>query len=247
MVRCPLEGTYNVTHFDNNEILFTIISRGWHRASKDPSVDFFKNKTKANFPKYLMDPGEFTNPDCGCSTALTFNNITKKLGINSVQYQPHQAVHSIKINETISRDLEGVDFHPYHQHVYPFVIQKGLSQYNTDYDWSVNKTTGIPIDPTMGGYFLNDDWHDSLRTPYQPRVTIRFHPREILGKVMLHCHRLDHEDTGMMSQEYVSEDACSCAFKNMTHTETRDYSAYITKAVAKNPMIKKVGSETRKA
>ena len=34
-------------------------------------------------------------------------------------------------------------------------------------------------------------------------VTVRYLPTTHLGRIMLHCHRLDHEDNGMMAQEDV--------------------------------------------
>ena len=43
--------------------------------------------------------------------------------------------------------------------------------------------------------------------------TIRYSPTEFPGKLMVHCHRLIHEDLGMMATEQVGEQeggTCTC-------------------------------------
>merc|ERR1712066_536826 len=46
-------------------------------------------------------------------------------------------------------------------------------------------------------------------------------PRKYTGKMMLHCHRLEHEDQGMMGIEYVHGGECVCdsLFRNVVVNE----------------------------
>ena len=43
------------------------------------------------------------------------------------------------------------------------------------------------------------DWHDTILGG----PTIRYRPTVFTGKVMIHCHILEHEDEGMMAMEYI--------------------------------------------
>jgi len=96
-------------------------------------------------------------------------------------------LHTSSLNTIVARDL-AANAHPYHQHVYPFqLIGNGFN----------------------GGYYQIGDWHDTVKGTGE----IRFRPTEFTGKLMLHCHRLVHEDRGMMAMEYVAEtgNGCSCS------------------------------------
>lgn len=79
--------------------------------------------------------------------------------------------------QMVSFDLAGTDFHPFHQHVFPFQIQD-VSQ--TDYP----------------DFFQNGDWHDTLANPKNPKVRVQL--TEFTGNIIVHCHVLKHEDKGMM-------------------------------------------------
>lgn len=66
--------------------------------------------------------------------------------------------------------------HPFHLHVWPFVV--------------VGRSGGAPAD--VG-------WHDTVNIPAGQSVTIRIPFEDFAGKTVCHCHILDHEDLGMMA------------------------------------------------
>jgi len=77
----------------------------------------------------------------------------------------------------------GVGAHPLHVHVNPFQI------------------TGMPAAEYGGGYFLVGDWHDTLMIEEAGggTVTVKTQTDAFTGKVVVHCHILEHEDEGMMN------------------------------------------------
>jgi len=191
MVRCTTTGEYNVTSTYNvsivDEVLMTIESE-----DEEPPVESLEYPKKFNFsfPEYLqnvvdVEPGE----NCSCTTDV-FRS----------EYDKNKYRHIIQFGQVIERKLRGIGVHPYHQHVYPFQLTKGFDRENiTD--------TDFPNE----GYFLNGDWHDVIRaTSDVPVPVIRFNASVHEGKMMLHCHRLFHEDTGMMSKEKISDKKCQC-------------------------------------
>jgi FtsP/CotA-like multicopper oxidase with cupredoxin domain len=80
-------------------------------------------------------------------------------------------------------EAAGVNAHPMHSHVNPFQIQ------------DMNGETTLD-----GGYFQAGDWHDTLYLPSMGKgsVTLRMNTDAFTGKMVIHCHILDHEDQGMM-------------------------------------------------
>ena len=75
-------------------------------------------------------------------------------------------------------ELTGVNAHPFHLHVNSFQI-------------------AADPDDTNGDYFKQGDWHDVMITPGDA-VTARFQTDRYVGKQVIHCHILEHEDEGMM-------------------------------------------------
>jgi len=226
MVRCNAGGTYDVTHFENDEVLFTMRSEGPHFVSEGPTLNFFNAEMqKQYFPPYLQDARQKpVDPACSCDTILN-SNVDNS--INGVKYQPNKAVHTIKLNEVVERTIIGVNKHPYHQHVYPFQLNSGFAED----EWTADKNGNI-LDASQGGYFMNGDWHDNIRTVNQETITVKYQTHEILGKMMLHCHRLNHEDSGMMSQEKISRTGkCECDPLKMSYEELEHYSNKISTAV----------------
>ena len=128
----------------------------------------------------------------------------------------------------MERKLGGVHFHPYHQHVFPYQLTEGFAK--GDLGWNGN-------DVTQDGYYQNSDWHDNIRTDNQAQATVKFRPTEILGKVMLHCHRLKYKDKGMMSKEKISEDKCDCHQVDMRDKAILHYLAFIQTAVMENDSL----------
>eukprot|EP00751_Fragilariopsis_kerguelensis_P029014 CAMPEP_0170922326 /NCGR_PEP_ID=MMETSP0735-20130129/10390_1 /TAXON_ID=186038 /ORGANISM="Fragilariopsis kerguelensis, Strain L26-C5" /LENGTH=828 /DNA_ID=CAMNT_0011321731 /DNA_START=128 /DNA_END=2614 /DNA_ORIENTATION=- len=212
MVRCTNEGTYTVNHFGDKK-LFTIVSEGPRVKSEEPTANYFNSTFWLNnLPQYLQDVrNETAGHGCRCPTRLSGRN-----RINGKTYEPHAVLHTIKLGEVIERNLGGVSFHPYHQHVYPFQVTKGFDK---------NEWTNASLDSTRGGYFKNGDWHDVIKTGYQREITIKYHPQKVLGKMMIHCHILDHEDHGMMAQEkMVVDHNCACNQTIMSDERLQHYS-----------------------
>ena len=65
--------------------------------------------------------------------------------------------------------------HPFHLHVWPFVV--------------VDRSDGHATDP---------GWRDTVNVPAGQSVTIRVPFKNFGGTTVYHCHILDHEDLGMM-------------------------------------------------
>lgn len=74
--------------------------------------------------------------------------------------------------------------HPAHVHVIPYQIL-ALPGGVTSFYW---------------GYYSVGDWHDTFYMPNSNGgdITVRFQTNRFAGKMVVHCHRLEHEDQGMM-------------------------------------------------
>src|SRR5262249_11155622 len=68
--------------------------------------------------------------------------------------------------------------HPFHLHTNPQQVAAG------------------PVDPNKGGLPL---FTDIENVPAKQRVVIRIEFKRFLGELVYHCHRVDHEDMGMMA------------------------------------------------
>ena len=135
------------------------------------------------YPEYLTDlRSSIASPGCTCTTEFD------RRAVNGIPFPSDKEsyLHTTYLGAIVDRNIESRG-HPYHQHIYPFQLISGLN--------------------TFGGYNQIGDWHDT----YTGRGLIRFSPTEFTGKMMVHCHRLNHEDEGMMAIEYVGIDsACTC-------------------------------------
>lgn len=194
MVRCSTPGIYNV--LDYGGTLLTLDVQGPTVASSaltpwQPSV----------IPDYLQDlTTTQASPGCSCGTQLQVNrgggNTCVDGGshcVNGFSFEPTRFLHTVALGSVVERQLTGIRNHPYHQHVYPFQL--------------VGNIPGA-----AAPYFQQGDWHDVIMIEDTNTLTMRYTPTVHLGRVMLHCHRLDHEDQGMMAQEDVLSrpDGCSC-------------------------------------
>jgi len=199
MIRCTADVKFDVTQFGNDPLM-TIDSTGGSPVIDVGSLKPATENFMWEFPDYLQDVQyeNVTDPDCSCTTAFTGG-----LTVNFRKWVKNEAVHTIEFGQLVERKLEGIHVHPYHQHVYPFQLTGGFGP--TDEGSDSTK------DPTHGGYFKNGDWHDNIRSPNQREATIKYRANVHNGKLMLHCHRLVHEDLGMMSQEDVVDNGkCKC-------------------------------------
>merc|ERR1740138_1908104 len=83
--------------------------------------------------------------------------------------------------------VTGANAHPFHMHVNPYQI------------------TAMTDASYGGGYFTTGDWHDTLLVADGGgglSTTVRTQTDTFTGKVVIHCHILEHEDEGMMG--YIS-------------------------------------------
>ena len=118
----------------------------------------------------------------GCKCATTLDNDK----VNGAKYEVDHVLHESFLGAVVERSLNA-ERHPYHQHVYPFQLVGGF---------------------TESEYIKKGDWHDT----FEGRANFRYRPMEFETKVMLHCHKLTHEDQGMMALEMVrnASNICTC-------------------------------------
>jgi FtsP/CotA-like multicopper oxidase with cupredoxin domain len=90
-------------------------------------------------------------------------------------FNPNVINHTLEIGTVEEWTICGTD-HPFHMHINPFQLV------------AIN---GVRLDPPI--------WADTV-TPAGRTLTIRFRPTEFTGDAVVHCHVLDHEDTGMMQK-----------------------------------------------
>ena len=137
----------------------------------------------AEYPAYLQDlRAAIVKPNCSCPTTVDNN------AMNGYSFEFDHTLHYYQKGEVIEREIEAQN-HPYHQHVYPFQLIDGFGVDTSD----------------PNAYYQLGDWHDSM----DGTGVIRHRPDVFDGKIMIHCHRLDHEDRGMMGFEY-NATTCQC-------------------------------------
>jgi len=143
------------------------------------------------YPEYLTDLRGDGRVTSGCECDTALGGTA----VNNIPFPSDGSfLHTTHLGAVTSRHLSA-NAHPYHQHVYPFqLIGDGFAT----------------------AYNRVGDWHDVIKGTGE----IRFKPTEFTGKLMLHCHRLVHEDLGMMAMEHVgtaAEGTCSCTRRNGTN------------------------------
>lgn len=145
-----------------------------------------------DYPEYLQDlQSAVVEPSCSCTTIVGGRDGRSRGGINGFSFEKEHTTHYYQMGQVAERTIRA-DRHPYHQHVYPFQIQSGF------------ETT---LSSSSNGYYQVGDWHDTIEG--KKKGVVRFLPQRFDGKIMIHCHRLDHEDEGMMGIERQA-DSCMC-------------------------------------
>lgn len=183
MIRCPAaSSTYHIMGMTGSTSLAKI------QTANDVAVQTESLESwSPSYPAYLTDLRSST-PTPGCACTTEFN----RRAVNGIPFPSDKEsyLHTTYLGATVDRNIESRG-HPYHQHIYPFQLISGLNTFGGD-----------------NGYNQIGDWHDT----YTGSGLIRFSPTEFPGKMMVHCHRLNHEDEGMMAIEYVAIDsgACTC-------------------------------------
>ena len=147
-----------------------------------------------SFPDYLQDLGSMApNEGCSCETSVEAESI------NDIPFSYQKVLHETFLGAIVERKLH-TEGHPYHQHLYPFQLVAGFA--NSD-------------------YFRLGDWHDTFMAEGLTRdpVTMRYKTTHIAGEMMLHCHRLDHEDKGSMALEIINPSgSCACTARSSSMT-----------------------------
>ena len=138
-----------------------------------------------SFPDYLRDlRATPASEGCSCDTAV------EETSINGVPFSEEKVLHQSFLGAVVERSIH-TGGHPYHQHFYPFQLVDGF---------------------TATDFFQIGDWHDTFMSDGLTRnpVTVRYATTTIAGEMMLHCHRLDHEDRGSMAFESISHAGSEC-------------------------------------
>ncbi|MFD5267904.1 multicopper oxidase family protein [Streptomyces sp. NPDC058335] len=101
------------------------------------------------------------------------------------RFAPDYVNHRVRLGEveewTVANDSHSHPHHPFHLHTNHFLVT------------AVN---GRPLATPV--------WHDTISIPPRGTITFRLLAEDFVGRSMLHCHQLQHEDQGMMQIiEYV--------------------------------------------
>jgi len=116
----------------------------------------------------------------GAGTSMTYAN-THADGKTAADWPPLTTLQAGGIYEI---GIEGANAHPFHLHINPYQI------------------AAMPAASYGGGYFAIGDWHDTLMISEMaagPGLTVRLLTNGFTGKMVVHCHILEHEDEGMMA------------------------------------------------
>jgi len=125
-------------------------------------------------PCYVADARRGT-PDVTSSLSMFGLGINEKTFSNSTTY-----VDTFDAGSLVEIRASGINFHVLHVHVNPFQI------FDVDDDTS-----------DANPYFQDGDFHDSILLP-AGAATLRMYTDYFVGKAVVHCHLLNHEDFGMM-------------------------------------------------
>jgi len=118
--------------------------------------------------------------------------IGKLFGINGQFFRHDHSLATLLPNMTYQMQI--VFFpHPFHHHINPFQVGE---------------------DVVYGFVAQKGEWRDVLSSDCSNNtngghVTVRTHTRDFVGKVVMHCHFLPHEDRGLMGFYSISTDPCT--------------------------------------
>jgi len=165
--------------------------------------------------------------------------------INSHIWSGHKYAHVSSLDQTQERVVES-SFHPYHQHIYPFQLTTeqydvdndakaaGYEPYFKPGDWHdvymhqwkfgyyINAAGGIlgigPDTADAYGPYASDGERDMSKVaPGGVEWKMKYTPTKFYGNIVMHCHILEHEDTGMMTMEYLfpqRNNTCMCNYQD---------------------------------
>jgi len=136
------------------------------------------------------------------------------------EYDPKQIDRNLVLGQAQQWDLRSYSVsHPFHIHVNPFQVVSVIPVDANGKDGADLSAPGA-VDPTDGddeyagmrGVWKDTVWvktnlfpGDLTATPVNYyKVTVRTRYQRYIGEYVLHCHILDHEDSGMMQNVLIS-------------------------------------------
>ena len=116
--------------------------------------------------------------------------------VNGLTFAADKPVGTMKVNTMQEWDMGNVAGHPLHLHVNPFQL--------TEIADSVYSPTAHSYCDLEFGYTCVSDWLDTLQLPTaaaggKSDAKFRFMTDSFVGNEVMHCHYLNHEDTGCMT------------------------------------------------
>jgi len=197
IAKCNHEGIYNIktsnssqnfswlstfTRADNNIILFTLnVSNNIESNSV--------NELPSNYPikpDYINNTLNLNTNEISNITCINYNTSVVTLsqngielsgqtnGVNAQKFDENTILLYMLTNHIYEYEIS-THYHPYHQHNYPFQV-------------TANDGDGFIIQ--------KGDWIDTIG--FIGSNIVRQHTNNFNGDVIVHCHFLSHEDTGMM-------------------------------------------------
>lgn len=200
MVRCNGNGPFHILGYNGTESATVEIKAS--KSVKPTPKEFKSLNIDIGARGYLKDTMDVNvDPACSCRTILDSGSIgggsnvpPEEWGeLEKRKYTKQDRLHTAVEGKVQERHLYSPN-HPYHQHVIPFQLKEIVKVENSAESGN--------IEP----FFQNGDWHDV----WQGFGIIRFNPVPFGGKMILHCHKLKHEDKGMMSTEKIAPHGSEC-------------------------------------
>jgi len=147
------------------------------------------NPGSANCSEYRLN---LTNAEALLTTYnLKFLDIIGKgFGINGQVFTGKNYLMRLVANRTYEFYIE-FGPHPFHHHINPYQIQNDLS---------------------FGFIAQKGEWRDVVSNMEQ--YTVRTRTVDFVGKVIMHCHFLPHEDRGLMGYYMISANTSKCTSTN---------------------------------
>jgi len=203
LIKAGLAGTYalmdnNIQNNPNRSLLAKVIVEGPEKQMSLPSESQLK-LVEAFHP---VIPDEeltgFQNVHLGIDLRgaqyklpLLFQIDNRSMGaLDSPRYVPLNGVEEWKVTTNLAT-------HPFHIHVNPFLVTKVVTIKQEAVQNPDTKEWGV-IERRIEDQDFKPTWHDTFAVSQGQEVYFRTRYTKYIGRFVLHCHILDHEDEGMM-------------------------------------------------
>jgi FtsP/CotA-like multicopper oxidase with cupredoxin domain len=136
---------------------------------------------KPRRPYYMPDlnsPDRRIEESWNISMDDYYINGTKGVSLNQVKWDPREAIRKFDLGELVEWRLWNTQAHPYHSHINRmFIVEPGGCGF---------------------GRFEEGQYYDTIAADLDEcKVRVKFF--DFAGRIVIHCHRFGHEDSGMMS------------------------------------------------